>query len=192
MNLTYRSAALYDKAPRASGKPDQVSAATLPDGMTVKAPTRDISGHRFGMLTATFVVGKNKSNSLVWRCSCDCGVSVDRSSASLQKAKGVSSCGCYLKRVSKEHLASKTPWNKGQTYQTKSADSEYANKKAWSTAVLRIKGNSCERCGWSEARCDVHHIIPKSAGGKNIVSNGRVLCPNHHRVMHESTLLVAA
>ena len=54
-------------------------------------------------------------------------------------------------------------------------------------AVLRIKGNKCERCGWAEARCDVHHITPRAEGGKNFVSNGVVLCPNCHRVAHEQS-----
>lgn len=167
------------------GKPYQHSAAALPEGMRVKAPTRDIAGHRFGRLVALRVVGKSKANSLVWLCLCDCGASVERSSASLNKSKGVSSCGCYLKEASKERLSSATPWNKGKTYSTKDISHEYANKKAWAAAVLRAKGNSCESCGWSEARCDVHHIAPKSIGGKNVIANGIVLCPNCHRVTHE-------
>ena len=100
-------------------KPYQQSAAALPDGMRVKAPTRDIAGQRFGRLVAHEVVGKSKANSLIWLCNCDCGATVERTSASLKKSKGVSSCGCYLKEVSKERLASSTPWNKGKTYATK-------------------------------------------------------------------------
>ena len=169
----------------ASEKPDQVSSAKLPDGMRVKAPTRDISGRRFGRLVAIEVVGKSKSNSLVWRCNCDCGNVVERASAGLRESKGVCSCGCYLKEVKKERLAVGGPWNKGKTYATKSPDKEYANKKAWAKAVIRINGSSCERCGWREASCDVHHKTPRSKGGKNIVSNGVVLCPNCHRVSHE-------
>ena len=168
-------------------KPYQQSAAALPDGMRVKAPTRDIAGQRFGRLVARQVVGKSKANSLIWLCNCDCGATVERTSASLKKSKGVSSCGCYLKEVSKERLASSTPWNKGKTYATKKDSQEYANKKAWAEAVLRIKGNKCERCGWAEARCDVHHITPRAEGGKNFVSNGVVLCPNCHRVAHEQS-----
>ena len=169
----------------ASSKPNQKSSAKLPDGMAVKAPTRDIAGQRFGRLVALRVVGKNKANSLVWLCACDCGATVQRSSAGLRKTKGVSSCGCYLKERSKHHLALMTPWNKGKSYSVKSDAHEYANRKAWADAVLRIKGNRCGNCGWSEARCDVHHITPQSRGGKNIVSNGAVLCPNCHRVAHE-------
>ena len=166
-----------------SNKPFQKSAAALPADMRVKARTRDIAGLRFGRLVALEVIGKNESNSLLWRCSCDCGAFVNRSSAGLNKAKGVSSCGCYLREVSKERLRQITPWNKGKTYATKSG--EYAQKGAWALAVIRVKGNGCSRCGWSEARCDVHHIVPRSKGGRNTVENGIVLCPNCHRVTHE-------
>ena len=51
-------------------KPYQQSAAALPDGMRVKAPTRDIAGQRFGRLVARQVVGKSKANSLIWLCNC--------------------------------------------------------------------------------------------------------------------------
>jgi len=170
-----------------SVKPFQESAAKLPEGMRVKAATRDIAGERFGRLVAQHVVGKSKRNSLVWLCKCDCGQTVERSSAGLRKSKGVSSCGCYLKEVSKEWLASVEPWNKGKSYATKGEGEEYANKKAWSIAVRRVKGCACERCGWSAARCDVHHVIPRSAGGRNTVNNGVVLCPNCHRVEHETS-----
>lgn len=166
-------------------KPYQQSSASLPDGMRVKAPTKDLAGQRFGRLVAIEVVGKSKSNSLVWRCKCDCGSYVDRSSANL-RSKGVSSCGCYLKELGRQHLKSKTPWNKGKSYTNKPDGYVFSTKGAWAEAVMREKGTSCNRCGWSKARCDVHHIIPKSKGGKNTVSNGEVICPNCHRVEHET------
>ena len=166
-------------------KGEIVSRARLPDGMAVKASTRNIAGHRFGRLVAIEVVGKTSTNSLIWRCDCDCGGSANRSSASLRKSKGVSSCGCYLREKSKEHLSQKVPWNKGKTYATKPEGAVYSNKKAWSSAVIRLRGSACEICGWSEARCDVHHKVARSSGGQNTIENGVVLCPNCHRVAHE-------
>lgn len=43
---------------------------------------------------------------------------------------------------------------------------------------------SCFKCGWNEAACDVHHIIPKKVGGTDDHENLTVLCPNCHRVAH--------
>lgn len=169
-------------------KPNQESKASLPAGMTVKAPTKDIAGQRFGMLTAIEVVGKSKANSLLWRCVCDCGNEITRASAHIRKEKGVQSCGCWLKQRNKDYLTTRVPWNKGRQYTTKADSEVYSNKAAWAKAVMRVKENKCEYCGWSLARCDVHHKVPRSAGGLNTIENALVLCPNCHRVEHEWVL----
>ena len=169
-------------------KPFETSAAQLPEGMRVKAPTRDIAGQVFGRLTVVRVVGKSKSNSLLWECVCSCGATISRSSAKKRKAKGVCSCGCYLRDHSKERLRQSSPWNKGATYQTKPNESVFSQRGAWAKAVLRANGNSCVKCGWDKARCDVHHITPRSRGGLNTIANGVVLCPNCHRIEHEVAL----
>lgn len=166
------------------GKPFQTSKVKLPDGMRVKAPTREITGERFGRLVAVEVVGKHKSGSLLWRCVCDCGNEVNRKSSGLREGKGIQSCGCYLRERNKQHLASTGPWNKGATYATKKEGEVYANNKAWGTAVIRERGNKCEKCGWDKARCDVHHRVAKADGGLNTIENGIVLCPNCHRLEH--------
>lgn len=42
--------------------------------------------------------------------------------------------------------------------------------------------NSCAICGWNEASCDKHHIIP----GKHDLDNLIIVCPNHHRIIHQT------
>lgn len=49
----------------------------------------------------------------------------------------------------------------------------------------------CEICGWQEASRDIHHIYPRSAGGKSIAENMVTLCPNHHRLVHEGIISTA-
>ena len=75
-------------------------------------------------------------------------------------------------------------WNAGTTYQIHGDEHAYKNRKAWANAVRRARGNRCERCGWDKALCDVHHKVPRSAGGLNTVRNGEVICPNCHRIEH--------
>lgn len=60
----------------------------------------------------------------------------------------------------------------------------FKTKGAWSRAAKRAYGAACQRCGWKEAFCDVHHKLPRAQGGKNTIANAIVLCPNCHRVMH--------
>lgn len=51
--------------------------------------------------------------------------------------------------------------------------------------ILRRLKLSCFNCDWSEAACDIHHIIPRSKGGTDDHTNLTILCPNCHRVAHE-------
>jgi len=44
-------------------------------------------------------------------------------------------------------------------------------------------GEKCEVCEYALA-VDVHHLIPRSEGGKDEAYNLAVLCPNHHREVH--------
>lgn len=56
----------------------------------------DLTGQRFGRLTATKMVGKTAGGTLLWECQCDCGnVHVARS-GSLRHGD-VKSCGCLFK-----------------------------------------------------------------------------------------------
>jgi hypothetical protein len=166
-------------------KPDQKSAAPLPEGMRVKAPTVDLTGQIFGRLTALRVVGR-RNRSLLWECVCRCGKgSVLRTSAALRKRPdAVASCGCYLKEISRERLQQISPWNKGKTYTNKHHEAVFRTRKSWAEAVRKARGDSCEQCGWDKAACDVHHAVPRGEGGLNTVANGRVLCPNCHRLAH--------
>jgi 5-methylcytosine-specific restriction endonuclease McrA len=74
---------------------------------------------------------------------------------------------------------------------------QYARRKVWGRkykgynkrTYLKLKfreykKNCCEVCGWNEAPCDIHHIIPLSEGGSDVFENYICLCPNHHRIRH--------
>ncbi|MBN4074430.1 MAG: AP2 domain-containing protein [Alkaliphilus sp.] len=56
---------------------------------------KDITGQRFGKLTATKRTGQKKNNSQVWECKCDCGNICEVSSGALKSGK-TNSCGCLL------------------------------------------------------------------------------------------------
>lgn len=58
-------------------------------------PRKDISGHRFGKLTALYRSGTYK-RCAVWRCKCDCGNESDIILSNLKKAR---SCGCATAEI---------------------------------------------------------------------------------------------
>ncbi len=62
----------------------------------------DISGKKFGRLTAIEVVGKNNLG-FIWRCKCDCGKFTDVNTSILNFGTK-KSCGC-LKNATREHSA---------------------------------------------------------------------------------------
>lgn len=53
----------------------------------------DITGQRFGRLTAIEYIGSNKGQGAIWRCKCDCGNEVDVKRNCLITG-GTKSCGC--------------------------------------------------------------------------------------------------
>ena len=148
----------------------------------------DLTDRRFGSLVAQRVVGKAPTNSLLWYCNCDCGGTRAVKSSTLVCGKAISCLNCANPRSTAQlaRFQRQPSWNKGATYQTKSDDEVYLSKKAWTDAAIRKYGNTCQRCGWSEARCDTHHKVERRHGGQNTMENAEVLCPNCHRIHHQN------
>lgn len=71
--------------------------------MAHSANFKDITGQKFGRLTAIRYVGKNEDKRALWECTCGCGntVIVDGKSLRLGNTK---SCGCYnLERIAERN-----------------------------------------------------------------------------------------
>lgn len=145
----------------------------------------DRRGVRNGRLTAIECVGIASDNHALWRCRCDCGGEKVIASNNFRPA-GTRSCGCLRKEAQAARRQRGGVWNEGKSYAINSGQHCYRTRHAWATAAIRHYGNKCERCGWNEARCDVHHREPKAAGGPHTLENAIVLCPNCHRIEHES------
>lgn len=61
----------------------------------------DLVGKRFGRLTVIAEDGRTKSNSIRWKCICDCGNIKTIDGAELRRGH-VASCGCFRKEKAKE------------------------------------------------------------------------------------------
>ena len=145
---------------------------------------RDLTGHRNGRLVAVSVAS-SKHGRAMWNCACDCGGSVVVQSNNLTRDAGTKSCGCLRSEAQRARLMRDGAWNDGKSYAVQGGDRCYKTRHSWAKAAIRKFGNKCERCGWSAARCDVHHKNPKAEGGLHTLSNAVVICPNCHRVEHE-------
>ena len=56
----------------------------------------DISGQKFGRLTALKPVGKDKYGAVIWLCECACGKKIKTLGGRLRNGQ-TKSCGCYKK-----------------------------------------------------------------------------------------------
>jgi len=146
---------------------------------------RDLRGHRNGRLVAVEVVGKNAEGRAMWRCACDCGGEKIVQANNLTRDTGTRSCGCLRRDANARKRRRDGVWNDGKSYAINAGERCYKTRHSWAKASLRHYGNSCERCGWNAARCDVHHRHPKAKGGLHTIANAIVLCPNCHRIEHE-------
>jgi 5-methylcytosine-specific restriction endonuclease McrA len=63
----------------------------------------------------------------------------------------------------------------------------YTCTSAWKRALILRHGYKCLICGYDKI-VEAHHIIPQAEGGKTTVSNGILLCPNHHAEAHAEIL----
>lgn len=60
-----------------------------------KAFLRDLTGQKFGKLTALERIPGNRNHSVYWKCQCDCGSIVEVASSALTSGH-TKSCGCLL------------------------------------------------------------------------------------------------
>jgi hypothetical protein len=71
----------------------------------VGRPYKDLTGQRFGFLTALRDAGRSKSGDVLWECECSCQEHnhIITTSSNLQRLH-TQSCGCYCKsQISKTH-----------------------------------------------------------------------------------------
>lgn len=59
------------------------------------AKAADLTGQRFGLLTAISYAGSDKGKGALWSCRCDCGNVVVKSAKMLTHHGKYASCGCY-------------------------------------------------------------------------------------------------
>lgn len=57
---------------------------------------KDLTGQKFGKLTALYPIEERSNNHIMWHCKCDCGNEIDVVNASLSSGN-TKSCGCLKK-----------------------------------------------------------------------------------------------
>ena len=98
----------------------------------------DLTGQKFGRLTAIRKTDKRKNKSIVWECLCDCGKICQIDAGSL-KAGRTKSCGCLKKESDKK---TKNTWTDltGQKF-------------GHLTAIQRVESDKYGHARW-KCKCD--------------------------------------
>ncbi len=123
----------------------------------------DLTGQRFGRLV---VVGflRPASGYSFWQCQCECGATVERTSAAL-KSKNTSSCGCGKNK----HLDDLTGAIFGRLTVIGRCKSEIKSKRSWEcycqcgnktiVQTAPLKSGNTTSCGcWGKERCRLPRI----------------------------------
>lgn len=123
---------------------------------------KDLSGQRFGMLTAVECIGLSSRKLYVWRCTCDCGGSKNAVGADLTSGR-TTSCGC-MRSVSRrrrvEDLTGRVFGNwrvvaqaplgpNGQSFYY--CDCSCGNRRAHRVAAHNLNNGTSRSCGCIQA-----------------------------------------
>lgn len=126
---------------------------------------KDLTGQRFGLLTALYRNGSNKYGKAIWHCKCDCGNEKDINSSSL--IQGYSqSCGC-LQHKNATGRPKKYIVEVGKTYGDLKCIGTTKNENNYTKYIMK-----CNICGREKemlgATVFVEHGITHKACGKGL------------------------
>lgn len=108
---------------------------------------KDISGKRFGKLTAIEPVGKNSRRQTIWRCKCDCGNIVDLPIGALTTGN-TKSCGCLRNGVFR-----------GGSGTGSSQPEDLSGRKFGHLTAIRIVGKDRSRATIWECACECGNTV---------------------------------
>jgi hypothetical protein len=110
----------------------------------------DLSGKRFGRLTVTKLVSRNKHGHLVWICKCDCGKICEKEGNNI-KTGNTKSCGCLnIEKIIQRRSLSQ-PWLASFNYLVRNYKSRAKRKglvfELSNEECLSLFKGNCYYCG---------------------------------------------
>lgn len=96
----------------------------------------DLTGQRFGRLTALEPTEKRRRTSIIWRCRCDCGSLVECETEELTRGS-VRSCGCLQREQRKKNMASAIHFVDGTCIEKIACQKEISTNRSGHRGVSR-------------------------------------------------------
>lgn len=151
---------------------------------------RDLSGEKFGRLTAIKVARITKSYARYYLCKCECGVEKEILASHLKRGKIVS-CGCFAidqmcKRVGENHPSYRKDISIEDRVLMKNRwyNPEYCE---WERNVFQRDDYTCQITGIRGGTLSAHHILNwwKYPDKRLDLSNGITLSKEIHFLFHK-------
>ena len=149
---------------------------------------KNVSGQRFGRLTALWWVKIDGHRGVHWACLCDCGSSITVPSRALGIGN-TRSCGCLRLDNVRAALAKRKAQNVHISEEKRFKNAWPRNRKLWTTTIFERDNYTCDLCGrrggiWLHA----HHLNCKAHYPEQSldVDNGITLCREDHKRFHNS------
>ena len=145
----------------------------------------DITGQKFGKLTAIRPTEKRINRIVVWECLCDCGTRTEVRINSLTTGN-TKSCGCLKSGQTGENHPN---YNPNLTEEDRLRRHYYmggGNQISWSKQVMERDNYTCQICNQHGGKLNSHHLNGWNAFPEQRfdLDNGVTLCEDCHKEFH--------
>ena len=138
----------------------------------------DLTGQKFGLLTALISDGKDSTGKTTWLCQCDCGNKKSITMLNL-KSGNSKSCGCKKHLVGTDNPRTITDLEflKGKAH-------SFALRRNWRKAIIE-RDKCCKKCGSTE-NIQAHHLKGAREFPEHLldINNGVAVCFKCHLEFH--------
>lgn len=174
------------------GETSFVASSNLRSGNTLSCGCsryRDVTGMKFGRLTALTRIKKEGTTRAYWRCKCNCGIITEVSLRELQSG-GTRSCGCLLSDILKEMIGENHSRYNPEISDEQRMSNRYQlhgfSMANWRKEIFNSDDYVCQGCGKRGHTLNAHHLNAWNAFPEQRfdTANGITLCSDCHKEFH--------